>query len=276
MSLHTLTIARDELKQFQPGTTLGLESRDALNHMAVGFTTFINELTVTFNPQNLIASLTRGNSVSEAMKKLQKQPYASLDKFLIRTPEGVVGPMYPYVVALDAAIDETMDVKERILEPLKQWLQKAIANPGHIEKVWLEKIQFVDVDNHLSVLAKHYNDKVGDDLSFTSITQAYPSLNDFDKTGEMMRDIVTESTNVMGKDIPKICSDISSLVTKLVDANDRADFMEKAPKASMAKLSDVLYHAARDVELLSILVFQIRIASKAYDESVEKINASKL
>lgn len=274
MGTPSLQQAYEELSKLTPGATLGLESRVPLTHLVTGFSSMAIDIARSFVKDNLVAPFTADYNVSQALSKLDKVNYVQLNKFTIRTPEGVSGPMLPYLETLDAALDDLMDIKSRLLDPLKQWCGKALANPGHIEKVWLDNnISFVDVDKHIAALALHYNDQVGDDISFAPISTIYPRAKDFDACRKMVQDISKESAKVLGDDIPKLAEDIATLVSKLVKANEESEYMNKVPTTSIAKLSESLYHAAREIELLSVVLFQVKVACVAFDESITKINS---
>ena len=274
MGNHDLTIAREALANFAPGQVIGLENRLNLNFMATGFGTVVVDNAKRFINSSMVARFVPSANLSAASKKLERIPYATLDKYVIRTPEGVNGPMVPYLEVLDRAADDLLDIRDRLLNPLKQWLGRALTHPGFVEKVWMDAdIRFIDVENHVNTLAKHYDDKVGDDISFNYLHKVYPKPSDFHTAQGMINDLVKESAILLGHDIPKLTEEISVLVKKLIAANEKADYLEKMPSASAAKLSDMLYHAGREVELLSIVLFQIKVASVAYEESVDKIIA---
>lgn len=272
MGIYELQIANENLAQYKPGTVLGLENKTNLNFLAVSFGNSVSEIAKNFINNDVIASFTPEFNALKAHSKLESIPYSTLDKFTIRTPEGVTVPMLQYITVLDAAVDEMMTIKERLLKPLKDWCAKGIANPGHLEKAWLDKnLTYMDIDKHIDALKVCYDDTVGDDISYVPMVKAYPRPNDFKMSGEMVKDLVKESTILLSLEIPKMTEEIAGYVKKLVDENDKTEYMAKTPNASIAKLSDCLFHAAREVEFLSVLLFQVKAVSVAYEESVKKI-----
>ena len=271
--MQELQTVSQELSTFEPGQTLGLESRDNLRDMSREFTGVIGGLLDDFKENKLIAALIPETDYMKANRKIGETPYSTLDAFSIRTPEGVTAPMVDYLRALDHAVDDLLTIRQRLLDPLKKWVGLALTNPGHAEKVWLDKnISYVDIQEHKESLREYYDDNVGDDISFASIHKVYPRGDDFRAAGVMMDDLSRESAKILGDDIPKVTEEISELVGRLMVANEDAELMEKTPKASIAKLSISLYHAGLEVEFLSVVLFQVRIAAEAYKESVKKIN----
>ncbi len=213
------------------------------------------------------------STTQTAARKIEKQQYSVLEKYIIRTPEGVVGPMLPFLNSLLSAVESLHDIDNRLLNPLKLWCGKALMNPGDIDKAWIDKnISMVDVKKISDGLGKHFNDKVGDMISFASIHQVYPKSGDFKQSGDVMEKLLKISAEVQGKNITTKSEEINVLVRKLVAAQEQDEYMANMSGTTLIMLADRLYQAALEIELLSIVLFQIKIASVAYSESVEKIN----
>lgn len=213
------------------------------------------------------------STTQTAARKIEKQQYAVLEKYIIRTPEGVVGPMVPYLTTLLSAAEDLETIDERLLKPIKMWCAKALTNPGDIDKAWMDKnVKFIDTVKASGQIGKHFNDKVGDMISFASIHQVYPKSGDFKQAGDIMEKLLKISIDVQGKNITAIAEEINTLVRKLVAAQEQEEYMANMSGTTLIMLADRLHQTALEIELLSVVLFQIKIASVAYSESVEKIN----
>lgn len=273
MIAHELKIAKEALISMESHGILEGEQRDNLNFLSIGFSKTISGIKEVMEKISHIPTGVFVSAQQQAVKNVEKNTYSTLNKYMIRMPEGVSGEMIPWLEALSDASKSLKDIESRLIKPLKLWVGRSISYPGEIEKLWLDNsIAFAPVEKHCTALSKIYSDKVGDSLSFALIHDAYPKPKDFKEAGILVNELTEFSTDMLGKNLIKQCEEISSLVKRLIDENDRADLMKKAPKSSIIRLAETLHETAEEIEFLSVLLFQIRIASVAYSESIEKIN----
>ena len=266
----SLRIAQEALSEFEPGSFIGLEKRYDMNQMAVGFGTFLKSL--NGGEQAAIAPLVEGRPFKLAMRSLEETPISSLDNYRVPVPEGLNSQMVPYLRALKDAMNDLEDVKKRTLEPLRQWAGKAISEPDHVEKAWLDKhIKTVDIDVHILELSKLYSDQIGDNADGI-LHKVYPTVKSIRTAKDLLDELVEKSNIVLGYQLNEIADEIASLVKRVVDENDRADLLKKAPQATIARLSELLYQSARELELLASLMFQVKAAAHSFNESMTKIS----
>ena len=267
-----IKLALESIGQLEVGKTVGEQNKGMLNQLVVGYHKAIETTLDLFDKINVIPIITGQSDITLTIKKFEDSKYSVLDKYVIRTPEGVVGPMIPYLSSLEEAVDALATIDKRLLSPLKLYLGKALTNSGDIDKVWLDdNLVTIDVDKFAKQIGKYYDDKVGDDLSFVRLHEAYPKPSDFKTATEIMDKLIKHSTELMGQEIPKKCDHINGLVNKLVEHNNKSGYMQNTPNQAIIKLSQFLYQTALEVEFLSVVLFQIRIASVAQAETVNKV-----
>lgn len=273
MPAHELNIAKEALLTMESSGVLGEEHRADLNFLAVGFSKTINGIRETMDKISHVPAGIYLSAHENAVKNLKKGNYSTLSKYQIRMPEGVEGEMLPWLETLQEICNDLEDIDTRLLKPLKLWVGRSISYPGEVEKLWLDNtISFIDVEGNKDKLRKLYSDKVQDSIAFVPMHKAYPSIKDFEKSGVIVDNLTKFSATILGKDLNKMTVEIDHLITRLIDENDRCDLMKKAPASTIMRLAEITHQAANELEMLSMILFQIRVASVAYSETLEKIN----
>lgn len=274
----------EQLQAQTPYDFVGLESRAVLNYISSAvhsvsdnFGAFINNFKNSIGGDQKLSAPFAAISPTElkaAVAALEPIPYSSMARYVIRCPEGVAGAMVPYLKALQTILLRLHDVDARVLVPLNRWVGQVLANPKHAEKAWAPDgfISPAEMDKLVKPLEKHFVERYGSDVVMRPVHKVYPKKEDFEEAGEILIGLTDIVSAIMSKDLLGKAEEIAKNVKRLVELNDERDILENAQKRTLATMSMAIYDAARELEVISVLVFQVKVAITAYEETLKKIN----
>jgi hypothetical protein len=197
-----------------------------------------------------------------------KVKYTSLmDTHLIR-PEGMVGNYVTTIDALEKLGKDLVNIEKRLLDPVTKWLGTLINDPKQLEKLSISDAgELIDIELHEKAMASVFSDSDG------GASVKYSEL--VTHNGEW-RDVVIRSTKLM-EEFNKL--DLTDIKTKVMDITELADILAKrfsndGYKVSgkvLGALSSHIYHVAREVELLGIYGYRVKVVNSSLDANVKRL-----
>lgn len=229
------------------------------------------------NPQALVFGNIDVND-SRVVKVFKARPYTTFDDFLIRVPEGLVGQMRPYITSLHATLTLLSSVDERLLDPLVQWAAGILARPERASQVLNAdrgRSVVADIDKELEKMKKLFSGTRSDEMSHGYLMKVYPSPEDFKETGAIINSTVELCSKILKKNLSKKATDTSAILDELLKEHMRSGILKDGRKALLVSLSKLTYETARELEMISVLMFQVKAVNQAHIEAIEKLRKIK-
>ncbi len=217
---------------------------------------------------NPIAATLLRDHLMAAENKVNSRPSIDLDGFTVYTPECVIGSIPQYAMALSAAMTQLKDVESRILKPLLNWTNMLLDDPSYSDRAWvLNGYMPIDLKGLNKQLSVHFNGAKGDGNTDTPFNKAYPEKDGLSMTSKILADLIKQSNTVLNSDLPDKATDIR----KAIEEIHVRKLLSETQTAKMKYISDVVRHAGEELEMLAVIIFQIRSASYCHNETLIKI-----
>lgn len=208
--------------------------------------------------------------VGKAITRLNSVGMGNLNHFEAISPEGMRGEMLPYLKTLSVAMAELSTVKGRALIPLQKWASNILTDNTYATKIWLStNVDNVDLKKVLKPLQKVYSDGEGDDLTRNKLPAIFPAPKDITACAEALGNLNILSLSVMDDRLEELAAGVSELFILLKEQKDTL-FDETDPKV-MKIVAQAIFDTGKELEALAVLVFQVRIAGRAFNASMDKI-----
>jgi len=271
MSAQDIALLESDFAFENINETLGLEARPSLASMKTGFSKLFNKFSET--PSTNGVTPVANSDFKKALKTLDKVDYSNLTGFTIRTPEYYDGEMLELLNVLEKTLEPFLDINDRILHPLRNWLARAVSVEAAAEQFWIgDKADSVNVPAVMNPLKSILMGELGDDLAFNDIHKVYPRKGDFRKAVEKIEKLTKTFNDLMAQDILGQADAINRYVTTLVESNEASNFLKEAPKSSIKKLYTFVNAGAHELEAISLIGFQIQVANAAMRDTFKKID----
>lgn len=267
----TNEITNSTLTQHLENTLPTMEGLEGIKYMTDIFTNKLGKVLRMLSGGQDKGGVIVSSDVKIALKKLNEAGMENLKEYVIFTPEGVKNEMVPYLDVLMDAIIELSSIKERALKPLLLWVTNILTDPTYADKVWVNtNIESVDIKKIIKPLVKQFDDSQGDDLDRKTLLEVYPSTKEFSTTYKLLEELNKISSKVMASNLDKETEKLGNMFIKLRNEDMENRFKNTHPKL-IQLVSDKLFNTAKELELLSIMIFQVRVATTAYNNTLQKI-----
>lgn len=233
-----------------------------------GFThKFVDILSTKLIPFSILHS-----ELNNVLNVLSKHTRTSLENFVVYTPEYVSGKLTPYYETLLEAFGELKDVEKRLLLPLEKWAGLMISDPTFSEKVWINlPVKDNRVQTQLDNLQKHFNSSAGDNIANRYFEDVYVDSNGVKEAYFVLDKLISESMDMLDGKLSAKSKSLSALLTRLADDKNVANKLHDLPDEKIKPITELVLQAAKELELLSIVLFNIKTASYAQKETYKKI-----
>lgn len=253
--------------------TISNEEFFNITYLGNYFTGFVTKLTGVLNTKALIPHAFIGSDLMSAIQKINKRTAGDLEHFTVVTPEYVVGLIVPYLTVLKEVLIELMTIDSRLLSPLEKWAANMLTDPTYGEKAWITLPQpDKKIDTHIEKLHQYFNESVGDGTTTRTFNSVYGDSAGLKTAGTLIDELVKLSTKVLDGKLSEKATSVSKLIHRLVENKDVANNINNLPHQKMQAVVELTIQAARELELLAIVMFQTKTASYSHSETLSKIN----
>lgn len=252
---------------------IGLEEFQFFNKLVVSVRSAKDNLYTIFNKDHLIGEIPNASMLYDSSKTLESKNKVELSKYVIYTPENVSSPMPDYLTQVKIALNRIKDLEVRLLDPLKTWAGLMLSDSSYIEKVWVTTaVEERNIKVVLEPLQKCFDGKQTDELEQHSILKAYPNLAiDLKICSDLINELIKEGMGVLNKDIVTKSTNLYNLMNRVSNDPDIKAKLPLVEKNKMLKVINLTYQLANEIELLAVLLFQVKIASYAHNKTLVKI-----
>lgn len=220
--------------------------------------------------KNFTLSRVQDNNLRFALKKIKSTGMGIAGELLVSTPEGVIGEMVPYLVALDNAMEELSSIDKRVIRPLQQWAGNVVADASYMEKVWLQSnVTTVDIRPLVKDLSKHYDDRASDDLTEVPLSNRYPVGKDLETASELLTGLNDKAEAVLALNLAELATITGDLLNDVTRELSKDN--SKEAKRVLKQVSELSYQAASEIELVSVLIFQIKVAVESHNRVLDRV-----
>lgn len=204
-----------------------------------------------------------------AKNKLSAHKEHQLKLFKLIVPENVISPIDVVVTCISGLIPNLSTIEAEMLDPLVDWSNKILGDREYAGKVWVLKDKpKLDVDSAYRKLRVHFDDRRGSGQGDVEFYKAYSTVSAFIKTNEDIEELEKFANSMLnGKLIYKM-----QLITDNLRAIYKEGYVNNLADTKIGPVKDLALNAARAIELLSIILFEIKSITYVHGKNIEKIN----
>lgn len=208
--------------------------------------------------------------INIAVQKLTKIKVHNLSAFNIYIPNGLTGAMVPYLQYLNAALSELSSVDTRILRPLEVWAGQLISDPTFASKVWVNTFGASANTTQITNNLKHFfaTDTKQAQVNMAAYTNVYIGESDIMDTSHLLGRLVDTTDGLLNGLLSERVTSVTTLVQKAMSLES----FNKIPNDRIKPIVTLVSQAATELELISMLIFQVKSAATAYTNTINKIN----
>ena len=253
--------------------SIGLEEFQIFTKIASAISGARSHLLEQFKKNELVGQYPNKSFLYDADSKLDKKGITNLVGYMVYTPEGVSCNIPEYLSQVKIALIKISDLETRLIEPLKQWAGFMLSDNDYHEKVWVTlAVPERPIDDILKPLQKCFDGKQTDNLMQFDIVKAYPNLSlDLKLSSDLLNELIKSSMNVLNQDIATKVASLYGLINRVSSDSDIKAKLPLIEKKKMIKVINLTYQLANEIELLAVLLFQVKLASFAHNKTLEKI-----
>lgn len=227
----------------------------------------------TFFGNELIPVGVNSFTLDKSIRLLKNLNKSDLTHFMVYAPEYIDKNFPAFLSDLTEVMNELVNVDKQILIPLEQWAGNVITDPEYINKIWTAiPTKNEGISKHTEKLHKHFNESAGDGVAQRPIFTLYNSIEGIQQVSDLLKPLVDQSMKLLDGKLLKRANNISTLLMRISREEKYAKELRELPVEKIKPIVDLTRQAALELELLSICMFQIKVASYAHNENLKKIS----
>lgn len=215
-------------------------------------------------------------SVGMAVKKVNTHHIANLDKFTVYTPEGMTGFFIDYLNVIQLNLAPLLDIETRLVDPILNWVQSNLNDKYYVNKLWpLVTAKTINLEKSYTQLKTVIDGSVNDQTVVRSIKVTYRTANEIQDCSKLLTDLHDSCLIMLNNKLNEKLTKIYTLTKELINNKEFNQYL-KDPKVlnKVQQVNLIIAQAAKEIELLSVLIFQVNLAITAHDNNIKKINDS--
>lgn len=236
------------------------------------YTGFVSRVSAIFNGKKLIPITFGQSDLQKAVDIIKKYSPTALEHFAIVAPEYIDGKLVPYVDTLNDVLDELSGIENNLLKPLEQWAANMVTDPEYGEKAWTSiPNKTTNIDKHTDELKKYFNESVGDGVANRLFNNTYVDSKGLELVSSGIEKLSSKSMHLLDGKLTNRADNISMLIRKLTSEENVANKVNSIPPQKLKSIVNLVLQTAKELELLSIVLFQIKTLSYSNTETIKKI-----
>lgn len=234
---------------------------------------FMAKITSIFADISLIPIPFIRSELDTAVARLYKAPRIVLDHFTVVTPEYLSKDMPDYLQTLQDVLTQLLTIEKRLLTPLDIWCEKMLTDKEFANKAWLMLPPLSnEAEVHQNTIKQYFNNSVGKGIDNKKFMDMYAAPIRFKEAGALIDELNKLSHTALGSNINKRAKSISSQIDRISKDQSLSKTISELPSGKIATISALTYECAKQMEMMAIVLYQIRVAGQSFKESVQKIN----
>lgn len=255
---------------------IGMEAFFSLPNMSGYFNGFIDKFSSLFNARSLVPVSLVKTDYKTSVFLIKKYTKLDLEHFTVIVPEYVDSKMNLYLDMLREVLIHLQDVEKDLLVPLERWVGSMITDPEYSSKIWVNLYVPADrtakLEIHKEKLASFFSETKSDHMTNRPFFEMYDSAEDFDKSCDSIENLTKLTLKFLDGKLSKRATDVAKQIHKLSEKKEVANDISEIPYEKIKPIIDLTLQIAKELELLSIVMFQVKCASYATEETIKKIN----
>lgn len=209
----------------------------------------------------------------KAIIKIKAASRIVLSEYMIYAPEYLSKDIVGYLTILANVLAELKNIEKDLLHPIYMWLANIYSDPETVNKIWVNlPPAHSTVLKHSEKLHNYFSVEGSDGLHRRLFNDIYKDAQNLATADKVLSDLGKEAGLIMTNTLVKKIDDIVGLTAEL-NRNSDQKALQNLPAEKLKYAADVIYRAASELELLAIVLFQIKVTTFAHLETVKKINS---
>jgi hypothetical protein len=210
--------------------------------------------------------------VLTAVKKISALTPVNREAYQVYGPEYLTKNFTGYLKLLDEAFSELKTIEKELLIPIEMWIANMISNDEYSKKVWTTLPSAESkISKYSETIHKYLDDSADDNLHRRPFSILYGTADGLIEADLLLRDLSQQSGSMLDGTLTKRTDSILKLMQQLLDKKNGNQLEDLTPD-KIKSISNVVLRAARELELLAVILFQIKISAAAQEQTVKKIN----
>ena len=248
-----------------------------LSKMTGFFTGFISKFTNFFTNKELIPISTSKHEIEKSRILVEKYSKLQLENFKVIIPEFLDTKMLPYLEMLLKSISELNDVEKDLLIPLDQWVAHMLTDPSYGEKLWVNTVLDYDrvhkLEANKAKLNEYFNAAKGDHTSERPFYEVYGSVKELVECSNEIEKLSALTMKFLDGKLTAMVENLSKNLSRLDKKEDVANNLSNINTDKIKPITELVLQAAKELEFLSIILFQIKSVSFCQEETISRINS---
>jgi len=226
-----------------------------------------NDVALLFVP--LRTKPKNGKSAARVMQTISPSMYEDL---AISVPLDMVGEVVPHYEAMISAVREIQDIEQRVYIPLRKYFEHAVTTTREQNELWAPKdVEVRDVSKIVKSLGVAYNTDVrrSEGNGTARFDKVYRSGRDFETANQLIEDLYDLIDDLDLKDLAKSELMLSEAIREYVEVVEEEPGIASKNKNTIRLLVAMVETAAKETELLGVLVYNTRAAIAAHNRTVD-------
>lgn len=206
------------------------------------------------------------------VKTLSDLHMGTLSKYQVYAPIIMSGSLLDHLSTLETALSELSTIELRILKPIRTWAGNMIVDTESASKIWpgahLKTVNIKQITDSWPHTDIYQQDTDG---VLRSIQKVYTQAVDLELASNVLNRL---NTNAVSDEITNLSKDIRNTMEvfeRLKNDKEAIARIQSVDPKAKDKVKTLLHHAASEVSLLSVVLFQIQVATTLHRASLEKI-----
>ena len=241
------------------------------------FTGFISKFTNFFTNKELIPVSTSKYEIEKSRILVAKYSKLQLENFKVIIPEFLDTKMLPYLEMLLKSITELHDVEKDLLIPLDHWVAHMLTDPSYGEKLWVNTVLDYDrvhkLEANKNKLNEYFNSAKGDHTSERPFYEVYGSVKELVDCSNEIEKLTALTMKFLDGKLTTMVENLSKNLSRLDKKEDVANNLSNINVDKIKPITELVLQAAKELEFLSIILFQIKSVSFCQEETISRINS---
>lgn len=264
---------------------LGLEARDDFWSVGVEeavidmpkFTGYVNgfmgKISKMLGDLSLIPVPFIRSDLDNATIRVMRTSRAALERYTVVTPEYLKGDMIGYLHTLTDVLTALMTIDKQLLIPIEIWCDKMLSSKAYVDQPWLSlPAPTNNVEVHQEVLKAYFNNSVGKGMDNKPFSDVYTNVSEFKDCSAVLDVLNKMALKALDGKLNRRAKNISDAIGRIGKSDRLREAMSRLPESKISTIATLTVECAKQMEMLAIVLYQIRIAGTAFNETVNKIN----
>lgn len=212
-----------------------------------------------------------GAKISLFRQSSDDTKYNNIMRLRVPVPEGFSGNVASYIEVLEDGVEQALRIFSEILLPLEGFLAQVVSTPSFAKdsRYHLRFLQRASDDrlNNTKKLKHFFGGSSKADGIFGDL---YKNMNEWTTSYKKIQQLQGKAESIDREELLKKVADISKLVSLLKNAFEAGE-LQGISKPIVTEIANGVYEAAKQLEHLSVTLFNVYTLANTMSETADKI-----